>query len=383
MAETEKLYYQDPFCRTFTARVLSCEKEQEGFAVVLDRTAFYPEGGGQPADTGTLGEARVLDTRERDGVIRHLCTAPLGAGTAVEGAIDWQRRFDHMQQHSGEHVVSGIICARYGCDNVGFHMGRQLVVLDFNADIPPEELGAIQAAANAYLWEDRAVETDFLSGQALERAHYRSKKFIPGTVRLVTFPGADCCACCGTHVRSAGQVGLILLLSCQKFREGVRIEMVAGGRALAYCRAVLEQNSAVSHLLSAKALDTAAAVERTQRELYALRGRVAALEEDAFAQKAAALSGAGDVLLVEGEMSSESVRRLCAAVLETCGGRCAVFSGADGSWKYALGQRGGDLRQLTREMNAALGGRGGGKPDFTQGSVSAAEADIRAFFRGR
>ena len=380
---TEKLYYSDPFQKTFTAAVLACEAEKDRFAVVLDRTAFYPEGGGQPADTGALGEAEVLDVRERDGVIRHLCSRPLSVGAEVTGAIDWERRFDHMQQHSGEHIVSGFLCRRYGCDNVGFHMGHDLVTIDFNFPIPPEDLPAIEGEVNAYLWEDRAAEIAFLSGEALEQAHYRSKKFIPGVVRLVTFPGADCCACCGTHVRSAGQVGLIKLLTCQKFRDGVRIEMAAGGRALRYCAAVQEQNTRISHLLSAKALDTAAAVERAQRELYALRGRLTALEEESFAQKAQALAGAGDVLLLEGEMSSESVRKLCAVVLETCGGRCAVFAGADGSWKYAVGQHGGDLRPLTKDLNAALSGRGGGKSDFVQGSAAASEAEIRAFFAGR
>ena len=380
MTETKKLYYEDSFLQTFTATVLSCQQEKDRYAVVLDQTAFYPEGGGQEADTGTLGGVRVLDVREKDGEIRHLCDAPLEAGAAVTGAIDWGRRFDHMQQHSGEHIVSGILCARYGCDNVGFHMGHALVTIDFNADIPPEDLADIEAAANAYIWSDAAVRTDFLRGEALERAHYRSKKFSPGVVRLVSFPGADCCACCGTHVRSAGQVGLVKLLTCQKFREGVRIEMAAGGRALRYCNAVLEQNTRVSHLLSAKALDTAAAVERMQKELYALRGRVAALEEGAFARKAAELAGAGDVLLLEGDMGPESVRKLCAAVLDACGGRCVVFAGTEGAYKYAVGEHGGDLRQLTKALNAALNGRGGGKPDFVQGSVAAGEAEIRQFF---
>ena len=377
---TEKLYYEDAFLKTFSATVLSCEAEKGHFAVVLDRTAFYPEGGGQEADTGTLGDVPVLDVREKDGVIRHLCAAPLTAGSAVTGTIDWERRFDHMQQHSGEHIVSGIICGRYHCDNVGFHMGHELVTIDFNADILPEDLAGIEAAANAYIWGDAAVETDFLSGEELERAVYRSKKFIPGVVRLVSFPGADRCACCGTHVRSAGQVGLVKLLTCQKFREGVRIEMAAGGRALRYCSAVLGQNTAISHLLSAKTMDTAAAVERMQRELYALRGRVAQLEEESFQRKALELSGAGDVLLVEPDMAPDAVRRLCAAVLDTCGGRCAVFAGADGDYKYAVGHHGGDLRSLAKDINAALHGRGGGKPEFIQGSVSANEEAIRDFF---
>ena len=378
---TEKLYYQDSFLTQFTAAVTGCEAAKEGWWVTLDRTAFYPEGGGQPCDTGVLGGAAVTDVRERDGAVRHLCAAPLTEGETVEGQIDFARRFDHMQQHSGEHVVSGLICAAYHCDNVGFHLGKELVTIDFNAAIPPEDLPRIEARANAYLWQDQPSQVRYLEGEALEQAVYRSKKWIPGVVRLVSFPGADCCACCGTHVRTAGQVGLIKLLSCQKFRDGVRIEMVCGRRALAYCSAILDQNLQVSHLLSAKVLDTAAAVERTVKELYALRGRVARLEEDSFARKAEALRGKGDVTLLEGPMSPESLRKLCAAVTEQCGGRCLVFAGEEGSYLYAAALPGeGDLRPLAKEINQRLRGRGGGKPGFVQGSVSAGREELLALF---
>ena len=377
---TEKLYYADSFMKTFTAAVLSCQESKTGYAVTLSRTAFYPEGGGQPFDTGTLGDARVTDVREKDGVIVHTCDKPFPVGETVTGSISWDRRFDHMQQHSGEHITSGVICARYHCDNVGFHLGKELVTIDFNADIPAGDLPSIEAAVNRYIWEDHPIDIRFLSGEALEQAEYRSKKFIPGEVRLVAFPGADCCACCGTHVRTSGQVGLVKLLSCQKFREGVRIEMVCGRRALDYCSAVLEQNHKVSQLLSAKVMDTAAAVERMQKELYTLRGRIASLEEAAFQQKAEALSGKGDVLLLEEDMSPESLRKLCGAVGAVCGGRCAVFAGTDGGWKYAVGGGTEDLRPLAKALNAALQGRGGGKPDFIQGSAACTREDIEAFF---
>ena len=286
-----------------------------------------------------------------------------------------------MQQHSGEHIVSGIICARYGCDNVGFHLGKDLVTIDFNHDIDPADLPAIEAQANDFIWGDTPIDIRFLEGEALQQAEYRSKKFIPGVVRLVAFPGADCCACCGTHVLRAGQVGLIKLLSCQKFREGVRLELLCGKRAFDYLSGVWEQNLAVSRALSAKPMQTAAAVERLQGELEGVKARCAALETADFARKAAEYAGKGDVLLLEGTMSADSVRRLCDAVLDTCVGRCAVFSGEEGNFKYAVGLRGGDLRPLVKELNAALNGRGGGKPDFAQGSVAADEAAIRAFFQ--
>ena len=377
---TEKLYYNDSFMTEFTAAVLSCEQGKEGWQVVLDRTAFYPEGGGQPADHGMLGGAKVTDVREKEGVILHTCDKALTVGETVTGTIDWDRRFDHMQQHSGEHMVSGIICARYGCDNVGFHLGKDIVTIDFNHDISPEDLPSIESLANAFIWSDTPINIRFLEGDALRQAEYRSKKFIPGLVRLVAFPGADCCACCGTHVLRAGQVGLVKLLSCQKFREGVRMELLCGKRAFDYLSGTWEQNLAVSRALSAKPLQTHAAVERLKGELESVKLRAATLETADFARKGAEYAGKGDVVLFEGDMSSDSVRRLCDAVLDTCGGRCAVFAGEDDNFKYAVGIRDGDIRPLVKELNGALNGRGGGKPNFAQGSVAAKEADIQAFF---
>ena len=377
---SEKLYYSDPFLQEFTATVLSCEQDKAGWKVVLDRTAFYPEGGGQSADTGILGDAKVIDVREKEGVIVHTCDKALNVGDTATGRIDWARRFDHMQQHSGEHIVSGIICARYGCDNVGFHLGKDIVTIDFNHDISPEDLPSIEAQANAFIWSDTPIDIRFLEGDALRQAEYRSKKFIPGLVRLVAFPGADCCACCGTHVLRAGQVGLVKLLSCQKFREGVRMELLCGKRAFDYLSGTWEQNLAVSRALSAKPLQTHAAVERLKGELESVKLRAATLETADFARKGAEYAGKGDVVLFEGDMSADSVRRLCDAVLDTCGGRCAVFAGEDGNFKYAVGIRDGDIRPLVKELNGALNGRGGGKPNFAQGSVAAKEADIQAFF---
>ena len=377
---TEKLYYQDSFLTEFTGTVLSCEREKDRWAVVLERTAFYPEGGGQPADHGTLGGAAVLDVRERSGEIVHYCDRPLEAGCAVEGSVDFERRFDFMQQHSGEHIVSGILCGKFHCGNVGFHIGHELVTIDFNAALTPEDVAEVEALANQYIWEDHALAAGFPSPAALAELEYRSKRALEGPVRIVTWPGADCCACCGTHVRSSGQVGLVKLISCQRFREGVRIEMAAGGRALAWCNAIARQNTKISQLLSAKPGETAAAVERLQRELYALRGRVAALEEGDFQRKAEEYAGKGDVLLLEGPMDGESLRKLCGMAQERAGGRCAVFAGSDGSWQYAVSQPGGDLRGLCKELNAALHGRGGGKPEFVQGSVACCEEEIHRFW---
>lgn len=377
---TEKLYYQDSMMRTFTAVVTSCTREKDRWAVTLDRTAFYPEGGGQPADHGTLGGVAVLDVREKNEEVFHFCDGKVDIGAVVDGVIDWERRFDFMQQHSGEHIVSGLLCGRFGCDNVGFHIGHELVTIDFNAALSTSDVEMVENLANRYIWEDHPIQIDYPSPTQLEHLEYRSKKALTGQVRIVRWPEADCCACCGTHVKSSGQVGMIKLISCQKFRDGARIEMAAGARALRWINAVAGQNTRISQLLSAKPGETAAAAERLQKETYTLRGRVAELEEGDFARKAEALAGKGDVLLIEGTMSADSLRKLCGMVKDRCLGRCAVFAGSDGAYQYAIAQGGGDLRGLAKELNAALNGRGGGKPEFVQGSVRAARQEIQDFF---
>ena len=377
----EKLFELDPYLTHFTACVQSCVQSRKGWDVILDQTAFYPEGGGQPYDLGTLGGTSVLEVHEREGHVVHTCDRPLEPGSQVEGDIDWPRRFDLMQHHSGEHIVSGIAHARYGCENVGFHMGSDVITIDLSVELTQEQVRELEEAANRYIWEDHPIQIAFPSPQELEVLTYRSKKALTGRVRIVSFPGADTCACCGTHVASAGQVGLVKLLSVQKFREGVRVELLCGGRALSYLDRVLGQNRRISNLLSAKPFETAGGVERLLGENQDLKTRLARMEEARFAQLADGLAGAGDVILFEEGLSPDSLRRLAAAVLETCGGRGACFSGQDGSgYRYAIGQAGGDLRELTHTLNQALSGRGGGKPNFVQGSVQAEQSAIRDFF---
>ena len=379
--ETEKLYYQDPYLTAFTARVLTCEPSKTGYLVTLDRTAFYPEGGGQPADHGTLGGAAVTDVHEKDGVIFHTCGAPVEIGTEVEGSIDWPRRFDHMQQHSGEHILSGLLCALYDCNNVGFHLGADTVTIDYNRELTWEQVLEAERRANETIWADTPVEITFPSPEALEQLHYRSKKELTGQVRIVTFPGADCCACCGTHVRRAGEVGLIKVISCQKFREGVRMEILCGQRAYRYLSQVYDQDHAVAQLLSVKPQDTLAAVERQNAELTAAKQRMTELEDQLFSLRAQALTGLGDVLLVEPPMRPDGARKLADAVAKAAGGLAAVFSGEGNSHVYALVQAdGGDITPLVKRLNAALSGRGGGRNGFAQGSVQADGSAIRAFF---
>lgn len=378
----EKLYEAQPYLTHFSATVESCTQGKKGWDILLDQSAFYPEGGGQPYDTGMLGGVPVLEVHQREGRVVHTCAAPLEAGSQVEGQIDWPRRFDLMQHHSGEHIVSGIAHSLYGCDNVGFHMGSDVITIDLNVELTPEQVAQLEARANQYIWEDHPIAVTYPTPQELEVLEYRSKKALTGQVRIVSFPGADTCACCGTHVSSSGQVGLVKLLSCQKFRDGVRIELVCGKRALDYLSQVWEQNHQISNLLSAKTMQTSGAVRRLLDENAALKSRILTMEERQFAALAQRYTGQGDVVVFEEGLSPDSLRRLCGAVQAACGGRCACFSGEDGAgYQYAVGQPGGDLRPLAKALNQALQGRGGGKPDFIQGTVSAPREQILTFFQ--
>lgn len=375
---TKQLYYEQPYLKEFDAQVLSCEETNGGFAVVLDKTAFYPEGGGQSCDVGTLGEANVLDVQTLDDKIVHLCDKPVSG--AVHGKIDWERRFDLMQQHSGEHLVSGLVHQKFGYHNVGFHMGADVITIDFDGMIDPESLAEIERKANEAVWADLETEIFCPDEATLKTLSYRSKKPLSGWVRLVRFPGIDLCACCGTHVARTGEVGSIKLLSCVKFHEGVRIEMVCGKRAFSYLCAVWEQNKKVSGLLSAKPLQTAQEVSRFMDETAKIKYRMNGLQDEIFKYKADACKDQALALLFEEALSPDGVRKLCSACMEITSGLCAVFSGTDGDWKYCIGQMNGDVREIVRRFNEACSGRGGGKPPMAQGSCTAGENEIRAFF---
>lgn len=379
--ETEKLFYLDPFLTEFTAAVLSCREEKNGYSVSLDRTAFYPEGGGQPADHGFLNDIAVTDVHEKEGEIFHTCAKPLTPGDTVTGVIDWGRRFDHMQQHSGEHILSGYLCSLYGCDNVGFHLGAETVTIDYNRELSWKEVLKAETLANEAIYRDLSVEITYPTREELSLLDYRSKKELTGQVRIVRFPGADCCACCGTHVLRAGQVGLVKVLSCQKFRGGVRLEIVSGRRALTHLSAVYEQNREVAQALSAKPTETAAAVNRLTEELLTAKVRMAKLEESVFDGIAGQNRGKGDVLLFQEPLRPDAVRKLADAVAGKSGGLAAIFAGAGNSYSYALVRTdGGEIGPFVKELNAALHGRGGGRSGFAQGGVSASRKEIETFF---
>ncbi len=379
--ETRKLYYEDSHLKTFSARVVSCQQIPKGWEIILDATAFYPEGGGQAADTGRLGGVRVQDTRERGETVVHLCDGPLEEGAMVEGTIDYDKRFLRMQQHSGEHIVSGIIHRRYGYHNVGFHMGSDIITIDFDGVIPAEDLPGLEAEANSALWQNLPIRCWYPSQEELPQVFYRTKRALPWPVRIVEVPGFDSCACCGTHVKATGEIGLIKLFTAVGLRGGTRMEMACGQAALKLLNDAYAQNKLVSQAFSAKLGETGAAAQRMNELVAQQKYRITGLEKQIFSAIAALYAGKGNVLHFEEGLDNTAVRDLADAIAESCGGTAAVFSGSGTEgYAFCLVTRSGDLRQLGRDMTKALNGRGGGKPIFQQGRVQASRTEIEAFF---
>lgn len=410
---TEKLFYRDSHLAEFEAAVVSCRPLEQGegkkdrvpphggsdrkiYEIELDRTAFFPEGGGQYADTGVLGEARVLDVRESDGRIIHYTDAPLETGARVKGCIAWEERFMKMQQHTGEHIVSGLVHRRFGYNNVGFHLGSEDCTMDFNGEITPGELAEIEAEANRAVWKNLKVETVYPAENELAKMEYRSKIEIRGQVRIIVIPGYDRCACCAPHVERTGEIGLIKLTNVQRYKGGARVTMLCGVRALADYAVKQEQAKEVSAMLCAKENETAEAVEHLKKECADLKYALGEKEKKMIACMAEAIP-AGDepVCLFTEDVEGESMRLLMNHVLEAGHSLCAVFhktgdaqkgsedKGKDareaGTYRYVIGSRKQDMRAMAKEFNAAFEGRGGGKQEMVQGTAKGAEEDMKAW----
>ena len=379
--DTRKLYYEDCMLTRFSAKVLSCEDVAGGYEVTLDATAFYPEGGGQACDIGTLGDAHVLDVQERGEEVIHLCDKALTVGDTVEGVIDWERRFDLMQQHTGEHIISGIVHRRYGYHNTGFHVGSEVLTVDFDGVIPARDLAEIEMEANEAIWQNVPLKCWIPDPEELETVFYRTKRAIPWPVRIVQVPDWDSCACCGIHVAFTGQVGLVKIFSVMGFRGGTRMEMACGKRALDILNQVYDQNRQVSQAFSAQIFDTGAAARSMNETLEAQKHAYTRLQRKLFEKIADNYVNRGDVLHFEEGLEPVMVRELADAIAQVCGGTAAVFSGTDeGGYNFCLVTRLGDLRELGKAMTRQLNGRGGGKPVCQQGRVGTTKAEICAFF---
>lgn len=378
MEEMGELFYRDAYIREFDALVLSCRKGKHGYEIILNDTAFYPEGGGQPGDHGTLNGIEVQDTRRIGGDVVHITDREIMPGTEVHGIIDWERRFDLMQNHTGEHMVSGLIHRNFGYDNVGFHMGA-IILLDFSGEITPEMMRQIEREANERIWQNLPVEITFPDESELNELEYRSKKELSGKVRIVNIPETDLCACCGTHLRRTGEVGLIHLLSVEKHGNGSRIEMLAGKRALMYLEKVADQNTEISHMLSAKPLETAKAVSRLADQNGQLRHRAVQLANSYTAYRVDAMpENDGTVILKEDGMDTDAMRYFANAAADSGkAGTAALFSANDdGTFRYLIISRRYDLRPAGKKLNSLLNGKGGGRPEMIMGTWRSDEETI-------
>ncbi len=379
--ETDKLYYRDNYRKTFHAKVLSCTPVNDRFAVTLEDTAFYPEGGGQACDLGTLDGVAVLDVQEKEGNVVHICAAPLEIGKTVTGNIRWERRFDLMQQHTGEHIGSGIVHKLFGHQNSGFHIGADMVTVDFDGPIPAEMLAQIELQANEAVWQNLPVHCYIPTPEELPNVFYRTKRPLPWPVRIVEVPGYDSCACCGIHVANTGEIGLIKLFSCVKFHQGVRIEMACGKRALEYMNKIYEQNKQVSQIFSARPLETGAAAKQFSDTLAAEKYKAVALEKQIFRYIAQGYASHENVLHIASDLTPGNVRELAETIAASCTGIAAVFSPAgENLMNFCLFSKSEEVKPLGTALTGAFSGRGGGKNGCFQGSLQASEAEIAAFF---
>ena len=390
---TEKYFEQDAFRTECSSCILAAEPDEKtgGGRIALDGTVFYPEGGGQPADTGVLTlpdgtELPVRDVHEHGGIIWHTVDAlPAAAvpGAAVTARIDWAWRFDKMQQHTGEHILSGILHQMFGAENVGFHIGAEAVRMDTSVPISAEGLREAELAANRIIWQNVPVVITYPTREELAQLTYRSKKEIEGQVRIVTIPGADVCACCGTHTATTGQVGQIKILASENYKGGVRLSIVCGERALRAAQAMRQRQAEIGALLSAKADQTAVAVHRVYEEYTALKFNHFGLCSQLFDALASTVTPGEDAIRTVPGLDPDGLHRLAARLAESTTGLCAALTPTDKGTGYCIAQAGGDVRALTKALNAALNGRGGGKPGICQGSCAAAPEAVEEFLKYR
>ncbi len=382
-----ELFYKDPYKKEFDARVVNSFPDGDGFRIILDDTAFYPEGGGQPSDSGVLtvnGESlNVLDVcREKDDTVSHLISKDLPAGTIVHGIIDWDKRFSLMQNHTGEHIVSGLVNRRFGYENVGFHMG-DVVTIDFSGEFGPEEAEEIERAANRIVWKDLPVNTLFPEEKELPSYDFRSKKELTGKVRLISIEDADLCACCGLHVKRTGEIGLIKILSLIRYKGGVRLEMVSGDRALSDYESKLKSITRIKNLLSVKPEEVEAAFDRVLKESAEKDEKIARINRRYIELKTGMLESENGIIIdIEEDMNNIEIRKLCDTLNKSGKARISlVLTGdesAPGVFRYCMASSTLDLKEIAPELNRALNGKGGGSKEMIQGSFAAPIDEIRS-----
>ena len=381
--QTERLYYKDSYIKEFKAKAISCEKRDGFYAVILDKTAFFPEGGGQKSDTGFIGDIKVFDVQEENGEIIHKSKEEIKINETYSCKIDWEKRFLRMQNHTGEHIISGIVNRKYGYDNVGFHLDDEYVMFDFNGELTREQLDEIEYEANEIIYKNIKVNTSFPDEKELTTLEYRSKLELTENVRIVTIDGVDVCACCAPHVNSTAEVGIIKLLDFMKHRGGVRIVMKAGKLALLDYRDKYKNALGISNLLSVKQQDIFTATEKfyndlgeERRKFYEYRLSVAERDKENLTEIN------GSLILVTNGYDSDMMREVVNFATEKTLKYGAVFSGNDSDgYSFVIASKSQDMNILRNELNSKLNGRGGGRDGMIQGKATTTKEKIIDFFK--
>lgn len=378
----EKLFYQDTRMIDFNATVTDCLQDEKGWFIVLDRTAFFPEEGGQTADKGTINDKEVLDVQIKEDIIYHLMSEPLEIGTKVTGLVDWKQRLDFMQQHSAEHILSGLLYKHYGFHNVGFHLSVNEVTMDFDGQLSLEQLREIEREANEIVWKDVPVYAYFPSAEELEGMEYRSKSEIEGDVRIVEIVGVDACACCAPHVSFTGEIGVIKIVNAMNHRGGMRLTLLCGGRALKDYTFRQDTFSVLTAMLSAKPEKIIEAVKRLQDETLTLKNTANDLANQLMQLKLASLPApetTENVILFVEVSNTVAIRNTVNELTEKYAGYCAVFSGNDSDgYNYIVGSKSKDCREIAKLLREKLSAKGGGTAPMVQGSIQASKAKIEA-----
>ena len=378
---TEKLYDKDSHLKEFTGTVLSCEKAGEKYAVTLNRTAFFPEGGGQQSDRGYIGDAYIADVQMKNGEILHFADKPLSVGQAYDCKLDFDFRFRNMQNHSGEHIISGIVHRLYGFNNVGFHLGAEMT-MDFDGELTRRQLDEIEDLANKAVHENLPVKAYYPTDAELKSLDYRSKLDLKENVRIVEIKGVDVCACCAPHVRATGEIGVIKILDFEKYKGGVRLLVKCGADALRDYREKYKNVLEISNLLSAKQFEVSSAVIKLNGQLSAEKAAAAALKKRLIAEKAAGFAPQTDKTAVfEDGLDIKELQLLADALCQKAGGIRGAFSGAGGSFAFAICGEETALGDFFAKFKAAFNTRGGGRNGIRQGTVCADRAEIERLFK--
>lgn len=372
---TRKLYDENAYDTVFTAEVVSCEEIESGkaYKVVLDQTLFFPEEGGQTPDKGMLGGAEVLDVQIVDDVVVHTVSKAFFVGQTVEGTIDWQHRFFNMQQHSAEHIFSGLAYKKYGYKNVGFHLSNQTVTMDFDGVFTEDQLDEMEWEINKAIVANVEIRTGYPTEVERKGLEYRSKIDIQGPVRIVEVVGYDVCACCAPHVKRTGEIGMFKIQTAQNYKGGMRISFLCGFRALEEYRKKSQILTELSNILTTNQENLPEHVTKLKTQIQSLKTQLANAKQEIMEKKICDIPATQkDVLLFERDLEAPVMRYVVNRLVESHDGVCGVFVGNDDEgYNFIIGSKTIDCRQVATKLREELCARGGGSAQMIQGSVSA------------